>query len=94
MAEPGQGQGQGVLGHRLGVGALGARPGVVVIDEPEGQDLLHPGEGQLHPAETRGRRHLVGEALHVGRIQPHQGFGPLADVDQRAASGGHGIGGE
>ena len=55
VAEPGQRQGERMLGHRLGVGTLGARPDPGVVEQPGLGHPLHAGERELHPP---GVRHL------------------------------------
>ena len=91
---PDERQHQGVLGHRLRIGALGARPDPVVIEQSEGQDPLHAGERELHPSDIGGLRQLIGEALHLHRIEPDQGVGMVGYPDHGTAAGGDGIGGE
>ena len=72
-AHPGQRQGQGHLGHGLGVHALAARPLAVVVDEVD--EVLDAGERQLHPAGVGGDVERLGEGVGVAGIGPDQAFG-------------------
>ena len=94
VAQTRQGQGQGVLGHRLGVGALGARPDPVIVEQAGLGHPLDPGEGQLHPAGVGHLGQPHGQAVDIPRVQPHQAVGSVVQSDHLAPSGPHGIGGE
>ena len=89
LAQAGQGEGQGVLGHGLGKGPFGARPGHAgspgVPEHTRLRQPLDPGHGQLHPAHLGvGLDHLE-EALG-GRTSPDHAFGPLARTHHPATA--------
>jgi hypothetical protein len=94
VAQAGQGQSEGMLGHRLGVGTLGTRPDSRVIEQAGLRHPLDAGEGQLDPPGIGHLGQPGGEPGHVGRVQPYQAVRPVVAVDHDAPAIAHGVGGE
>ena len=83
-AEPGQRQGQGVLGHRSGVGTFGAGPDSGLVNHLGHR--LHAGRRQLDPAHTRSGCEGLCETPDVVRIEPDQGLWVIGQVHHRPAA--------
>ena len=92
LAQPGQHQGQGVLGHRLGERALGGGPAPLPVDDARLERPLGPGLRQLHPGDLRlGLQHAV-QVGHGSPVGPDQAgwFGVQGDGLAAAAADGRG----
>ncbi len=78
-----QHQRERVLGGRCAVGSLRARPRSRGVDDAGGEELLDPGERQLHPARLRSRQRSA-QPVGVGGVHPHDRVGG-AGVGERTA---------
>ena len=86
MAQTGQGESEGVLGHRLCVGPFGARPDPFVVQETGLGHPLHTGKRELHPPGCGDLAQPRREAGHVRRVEPHQTVRTVGQIDDYAAS--------
>jgi hypothetical protein len=91
--QPGQAEGEGVLGDERGVRTLAARPRPAVGHEPGVEKALDPGSGQMHPPDGRELVEDRPEATGPRPVHPHEAFG-LFHRHHPTARADHGLGGE
>jgi alanine dehydrogenase len=89
IAQSGQAEGERHLGHRFGVDPLAAGPDPVVIELAD--EVLDPGEGQLHPADPPAVVERLGEGGDIAGVAPHDRLG-LVDVDEVPTTGDDRVG--
>ncbi len=75
-----------MLGHRLRIGALSTSPGPAVAEQRFRGETVHPGIGQLNPADGWHGRQYRAQISSLVRRQPDQPVGLLAGRDGHSAT--------